>query len=55
MRLRVRAGLLAMPASDSAHREAVPCLARFAKEAPPARYRADIARARDRVREIEES
>lgn len=30
-------------------------LERFAKEAPPGRYRADIARARDRIREIEKS
>jgi arylsulfatase A-like enzyme/Tfp pilus assembly protein PilF len=43
---------LAMALSDRSPREAVPYLERFAREAPPLRYRADVEKARAMLRAI---
>ena len=46
---------LALALSDQSPREAVPYLDRFAREAPPRRYRADIEKARAMLRAFGEA
>jgi tetratricopeptide (TPR) repeat protein len=46
---------LALALSDRSPGEAVPYLDRFAREAPPQRYRADIEKAKAMLRAIDEA